>query len=291
MRAAAPRGLWPVDWLVLGYLLALALVVAVFRRQVPMSSAILAAHAAGMLLIVLFARYPELPGSYLFRHWYVLPYIVAFYREMSVLIPAVRGIDFDATLAAWDFAIWGAHPTVWLERIQTPLLTEILQIAYSLFIPSVILIAVVFWIQERMEEARSYAFLLTLGFLVSYLGYFVVPARGPRFLLDALQTQPLTGLWLYQPLRATLDALESAHYDCFPSGHVQMTVLAWWPAWRISRKLFWFYGVYTAVICVATVYLRYHYSVDLLAGIGVAAALLALAWHPDRGREAHVEQR
>jgi hypothetical protein len=42
-----------------------------------------------------------------------------------------------------DFALWGVHPTVWLERVQTTALTEFLQITYSLFIPALLLVAVV----------------------------------------------------------------------------------------------------------------------------------------------------
>jgi len=102
-------------------------------------------------------------------------------------------MSVDARLAAWDYAIWGANPTVWLERIQTPLVTELIQITYSLFVPMFLAVAVIFWIRNRRYEFRSYAFVLALGFLVSYVGYVCVPARGPRFYLDGLQTQPLAG--------------------------------------------------------------------------------------------------
>jgi len=35
-------------------------------------------------------------------------------------------------------------------------------------------------------------------------------------------------LWLFKGMQATLDRLESAYYDCFPSGHTLLTILAWW---------------------------------------------------------------
>jgi len=41
--------------------------------------------------------------------------------------------------------------------------------------------------------------------------------------------------------------------------------------------LFRVYLAYTPLIIFATVYLRYHYTVDLLAGIMVAAMLIYLA--------------
>jgi membrane-associated phospholipid phosphatase len=196
---------------------------------------------------------------------------------MSILIPAIRGTDFDRELALLDFRIWGANPTVWLERLQSPWFTELLQIFYSLFVPCVLLVAFLLWRRGRLEDFRQYAFLIAAGFLVSYIGYFLVPARGPRFLLKHLQATELKGLWLFQPLQAMLDRLESAHYDCFPSGHTELTMLAWWGSRKLSSRYFTAYLLYTLSIIFATIYLRYHYTVDVLAGAVVAAAVIPAA--------------
>jgi len=268
------RGLWPVDWLLLSYLLFISLLIAGFRQRIADAGVLLMVHALAGLLIAAYAFLPQLPGAFYFRHIYPLPYVFACYRLMSVLIRSIREERFDALLADWDRSFWHADPTVWLERLQTPALTEGLQIVYALFVPVVLAVAVILWVQKR-EDFRSYAFLLTLGFLASYLLYLLVPARGPRYLLDGLQTRPLSGLWLYGPLRHLLDVMESSHYDCFPSGHAEMTLLAWWTVSRISKPLSAFYLVYTALILLATVYLRYHYTVDLAAG----AALAGLVWY------------
>ena len=103
-----------------------------------------------------------------------------------------------------------------------------MQWLYSLFIPAVLLVAALLWRRRRFEEFRRYAFLICPGVPGFLLGYLLVPARGPRFLLAHLQNVPLQGLWLFDALRAGLDRLESAHYDCFPSGHTELTMLAWW---------------------------------------------------------------
>ncbi len=272
-----PRGLWPVDWMILGYLTVTGLVIAALAAQVPDAWMLVAGHAIGMVIILTYAWRPELPGGRVFRHWYPLPYVAVCYREMSILIASVRHVSYDAELTRLDHAIWGVHPTVWMEGIQQPLLTEFLQIAYSLFVPCVLAVALVFWLRGELVRFRSYAFLLAMGFLVSYAGYFIVPARGPRIFLAAMHLKPMTGLWLTVPLQRILDALESAHYDAFPSGHMEMTVLAWWASRRISPAVARVYGLYTLIIIVATVYLRYHYTVDLVAGIVVAAAVIYAA--------------
>ena len=77
-------------------------------------------------------------------------------------------------------------------------------------------------------------------------------------------------------MQHTLDSLESAHYDCFPSGHTELTILAWWSTRPFGKRFFWPSFAYTLSIIFATVYLRYHYTVDVLAGIVVAVLLLVV---------------
>ena len=84
--------------------------------------------------------------------------MAACYKEVAILIPPMRGGDYDRQLAALDFAIWGAHPTVWLERIQSAALTEIMQWLYSLFIPAVLLVAALLWRRRRLRSSGTTRF-------------------------------------------------------------------------------------------------------------------------------------
>ena len=276
LNAAASRGPWPVDWVVLSYFAVMGATNLWLWNRLPGGGWLAALNAVAILIAVAAIRHPG-KASWIFRHWYPLPYVAWCYREMALLIPAVRGRDVDAELARLDYRVWGANPSVWLERLATPVLTEYLQIIYALFVPAVLLIAFLLWRQRRYADFRYYAFLIALGFLVSYVGYLLVPARGPRFFLRHLQTIDLRGLWVTRGLQATLDRLESKAWDCFPSGHTELTMLAWWGSGRISKGLFRWYCAYTLSIISATVYLRYHYTIDILAGAAVAGLLLLFA--------------
>jgi len=270
------RQFWAVDKLILGYFTFAAILILGWWSRVPYAPYLLAANLAGGALIVCEAKRPN-PTSWIFRNWYPLPFVASCYKEMALLIPAVRSGDADRELAALDLRVWGANPTVWVERFHHPVLTEFLQAVYTLFVPAVLFVAWRLWRRRQYREFQYYAFLIAAGFLVSYVGYLMVPARGPRFLLKGLQHIPLQGLWLFQGMQGMLDRLESAHYDCFPSGHTELTILAWWGSRMISRPLFRLYLAYTPCIIFATVYLRYHYTVDLLAGALAAACLIVLS--------------
>jgi membrane-associated phospholipid phosphatase len=263
---------WPVDKVILAYFAVVTVIEIVYWQPV-----LIAAHVAAAALLLLAIRFPGSRTSQVFHHWYPLPYVGACYKEMAILIPIVRTWTADESLARLDFQLWGVHPAVWLERLQSPIVVEILQVCYSMFVPAVLLVAVLLWRSGHLVEFRQYAFLIALGFLVSYLGYILVPARGPRFLLASLQTREIHGLWIAEALRVLNDRLESAHYDCFPSGHTEVTILAWWGSRSISRNLSRAMSVYVLSVVLATVYLRYHYTVDVLAGILVAWVLILVS--------------
>ncbi|MGO4883634.1 MAG: phosphatase PAP2 family protein [Bryobacteraceae bacterium] len=270
------RGFWPVDKVVLPYYAAATIAILLFWNRLPHPGWLFAWHLAA-IAIALWAIRATGRASWLFHHWYPLPYVAWCYREMAVLWPKLRGWEADAALARLDHAFWGVNPTVWLERISSPILTEYLELVYALFVPAVLFIAYLLWRRARYAEFRYYAFLIALGFLVSYVGYVLVPARGPRFFLRGLQTINLRGLWITSALQSTLDRLESTAWDCFPSGHTELTILACWGSRLISKRLFWIYFAYTLSIISATVYLRYHYTIDLLAGAAVAGFLVLFA--------------
>jgi membrane-associated phospholipid phosphatase len=273
---SSPSGFWAVDKLMFAYTAFAAVLIVDAWSRLPQAPWLLAAHILATAAIILEVKYPN-RTTWLFRNWYPLPYVASCYKEMALLVPAVRRSNLDQWLADLDYSFWHVNPTVWLERIQTPGVTEFLQVVYTLFVPAVLLIPFLIWRKGRYAEFQYLAFLIALGFLASYVGYLLVPARGPRFLLRYLQHAPLKGLWLFQDMQGTLDRLESAQYDCFPSGHTELTILACWGSRMVSNRLFRAYFAYTLSIIFATVYLRYHYTVDLLAGAVLAFLLIRFA--------------
>jgi len=280
LRTTTDTRFWPVDKVILGYFLLTTVFLLGWWDTLPQAPGLLLWHVLGSALIVYQVKRPNLT-TWIFRNWYPLPYVGYFYKEMALLIPAVRASDIavkasDNLLAHLDFSFWRANPSVWLERVQSPPLTEYEQLIYTLFIPAVLLVAALLWKKGNFERFQYYAFLIALGYMISYLGYIVVPARGPRYLLRDMQHVPLQGLWLFRRMQDTLDKLESYHYDCFPSGHTELTLLACWGSRMVSKRWFKIYLAYTPFLIFATVYLRYHYTVDLLAG-GLAALVLILA--------------
>jgi membrane-associated phospholipid phosphatase len=267
---------WAVDKLILAYFAGMAGMLLLWWNRIPQAPLLLAWHVAASALLIFEIKRPN-ATSFLFRNWYPILYVASCYKEMANVFPVVRGVNFDKQLAALDQRIWGIHPAMWLARIESPAVTEILQLIYTAFIPAVLLVAFLLWGRKRYADFRYYAFLIALGYLASYIGYVIWPARGPRFLFQEFTGRPLHGLWLTSSLQAALDRLESVGFDAFPSGHTELTILAWWGSRGLSKSWFGAYFSYTSAIIFATVYLRYHYTADVFAGALLAIVLIAAA--------------
>ena len=264
---------WAVDKLILAYFAIMAAMLLAWWSRIPGAGLLLAWHVLGAALIVFEVKRPN-PTSWIFRNWYPLLYVASCYKEMANFFPLARGVTYDAQLARLDQRLWGVSPSLWIVRLETPLRTEILQWIYTAFVPAVLVVAIIFWSRKQYREFQYYGFLISLGYLASYLGYVLWPARGPRLFFKEFDTLPLQGLWLFQAMQHGLDRLESVAYDAFPSGHTELTILAWWSTRKLSKVCFGAYFAYTSGIIFATVYLRYHYTVDVFAGALLAVFLI-----------------
>ena len=184
---------WAVDKLFLAYVVFSSVLVLGWWNQVPDAAALFAVHLAGAALLVFEVKRPN-RTSWLFRNWYPLPYVGFCYKEMALLIPAVRHTDADQWLANLDFRIWHVHPTVWLERIQTPLLTEFLQTVYTLFIPAVLLVACLALEETPLPGVPILCFFNRAGVPGLLCGLPDSPGAGAPFPAKAFTTHTLTGI-------------------------------------------------------------------------------------------------
>lgn len=203
----------------------------------------------------------------LLAEFYPVAFIPLVYDSLGALIPAVHPALYDAELRAIDRAIFGVDPTVWLERLVHPLLTDAMFLCYCTYYFLSIALAVALWRAER-AVARRFFFTITLAYYVSYAGYFALPAVGPRFTIE--HSVPLDATAIARAVAETLDHLERSKLDVFPSGHTMIAVAVLLVAWRRRRPAFWRLLPFASGLVASTVYCRYHYVIDLVAGTALA---------------------
>jgi len=205
------------------------------------------------------------------RDWYVLPLLITIYLEHGHLIPLINPHDLDGLFIGIDRILFFGHdPTVLLEEVTWRPVTELLQIVYASFYFLPFSLCVLAYRRDREVTFHVVAATIIIGFYISYVGYYLTPAIGPRFTLEQLQSIPLTGLLFFDFTRATLDAATGIVRDCCPSGHAMVSFLTALLARRYEKRFFVPALVWTGFLMYSTVYLRYHYMIDLIVGIALA---------------------
>jgi membrane-associated phospholipid phosphatase len=214
-----------------------------------------------------------------FLDYYVIGCVVVIFDGLGPLIRAVHPVDYDAALIALDRAIFGTDPTVALEKFATPFLSDVLTVFYALYYFHPIVLGTLVLLDDRTRPANMldfprYAFVIVFVFYVSYACYFLVPAIGPRYTLA--HAGPLPRGAISQAIDHTLDVLEKNKRDCFPSGHTMVLIAILLEAYRRSKKTFWAFLPFAVGLFVATVYCRYHYVADVIAGFALAFVTVPL---------------
>lgn len=226
------------------------------------------------------------------RFWYLVPLIFLLFKEVYNLVDPIRGKIYDQFLIEADRFLFGTDPTHVLFNIANPYLTELLQIVYGTFFFLPIILGVSLLRKNKKKELYYMAFIIVLGFVLSYMGYFLLPSIGPRFTLHDfdLTNVELPGLYLTNFLREIVNAGESiptgtpnpalvVQRDAFPSGHTQMTLLVMYLSIKFKSRSKYFFIPNGTLLIFATVYLRYHYVVDLIAGAIFMVLTLWLGKH------------
>lgn len=188
---------------------------------------------------------------------------------------------FDAELLAIDRALWGMSLPEYCMRLENYWLTELVSFGYAQYYPMIIFSAVWFLWKRHSSEAYRFFIGLSMMHLFGFLGYLLVPAGGPYIAFPEAfpyppEGGPITG-FLVNVITVGITGM-----DVFPSLHTGMClyILGFFVTGYLNFKTRAYLavsivvGLIYAPLQLATVYLRYHYGIDLIAGALLAAAVL-----------------
>lgn len=193
--------------------------------------------------------------------------VLIFFDSLGLIVHKINPQDIDYILIRLDYLLFGGYPTIFMEKIMNPFLTDLLQIAYSTYYFLPIMLGIVLKKRKKEEEFQNSLFLILLCFYLSYIGYILFPAIGPRYTLEHLHSIELKGFLVSAPIQKILNLLEGIKRDAFPSGHTGIALLILFLAYKYERILFWAILLPVILLIFATVYCRYHYVVDVISGI------------------------
>ncbi len=234
-----------------------------------------------LVIISLTILAKRFPGNKFFRfaHAFIpIISVVVIFNSLGDIIPSIRQHYYDDVLIRIDYLLFSVHPTVWMERFNNALLTALLQLAYISYYCMPIALGTSLFLKDKRGEFETAVFSIILCFYLSYIGYILFPAVGPRFTLNHLQTMDLKSGPLTMWIQQSLNSLEHNKTDAFPSGHTAVALVSLYFAWKFREMvLFGFLAPAVSALIVSTVYLRYHYVIDVIAGMLLAVLTIFIS--------------
>lgn len=285
-----------VDFATQGYLAIVAVLILCFHgTTVPHWPWLLAAHGICLLLVHgLIQANTRQPGNRVLdflRHFYPVLLYAGFYRETGELNHMFVSDYLDPHFIRLDGLIFGAQPSLTImESLPYWPLSELLYVSYFSYYVMIAGVGLALFLRDR-RQFFHYVSVVSFVFYVCYLIYIFTPVMGPRIFHRtingytlpaavqpevipefpaAIQAGPFYQImaWIYNHFEAAGAA--------FPSSHVAVAITTLCFSFRYLRRIRWLHLAMVGLLCLSTVYCRYHYVVDVAAGILTAAGLVRL---------------
>lgn len=283
-RPAFVRELALQDWLVFGYLILLDLALLQGERGEAFVPNLVKVN----LLLLLFLVGVGLTRTSALKDGWVkaILYRVALYAPVQVsyfffrqILPNVNPGALDQELYEVDIALFGMEPAVVFDRIVSPTTTEWFSFFYFGYfvVLAVHVVPILFFARDR-RILGEFTLGMVLLFCIGHIVYMLVPGFGPyHAMATSFQTPFPRGVWL----DVVMDAVNSsgALKDIFPSLHTAAPLFIVLFSYRHRARMPYRYTwPVVAFIClniiIATMFLRWHYLIDVVAGVVLAGFVM-----------------
>jgi len=213
------------------------------------------------------------------RDWVPFGLVLLCYREMGWLAPAEHAFELEHQWIVWDRVLlhdWGLRNAV--ESLGA-VLPAYLEICYTLvYILAPFTMLMLYAYLYRREASDRFLFIYLLGTLLSYAMFPFFPSEPPRTVFPGADMPQIDTV--FRQFNWWLLKDGGIHTSVFPSAHVSASFSVVFGAFLIMKRGRWLLFVLLAValgIFGATIYGRYHYAVDSIAGVGVSFVALGVA--------------
>ena len=289
-----------VDFATQSYIALVAVLVVIFHGvRLPNWPRLLLVHVIvfGLIhsVICLNARFPSIKPIELFRHYYPIPLFIAFYRETELLNQMFYTGYLDAHFFRVEQWLFGTQPGLeMMYWFPNRWVAELLYAAYFSYYLMIAAIGLALLKRDKKQFAHFIS-ITSFMFYVCYIIYICLPVVGPRIVfLNGLVMRPQLSFTIHTPEHNPPETVQGAvffqimgwiydHFEsagaAFPSSHVAVAISITYFSYLYLRRIRHVILLVTILLCISTVYGRYHYVVDVAAGVLAAAVLIPLGNH------------
>ncbi len=213
------------------------------------------------------------------RDWLPVFVVIIIYESLKHLhlddIVMYLGISQkDSLMLSTDNFLFGKTPSLWMESLISYPFTKINELAYDSYYFYLPILAVFLYMKGKYKEFRVLSLTFILIAYSGYILYLLIPVAGPQFQNHVVYS---TDLYIFgrNSVQKTIDLLRF-DMDCFPSLHTAQPLAILILSYKYDRKIFYLFLVPVILTIFSTMYLRYHYGVDVIAGIILAIIIVKI---------------
>ena len=197
------------------------------------------------------------------------------FQNLKTAVPTIHPGRMDTWLQHVDEKIVGTNLSLRLQPLVHPVFTEFFSLCYFLFFVY-LLFSLVYYFAGEVGVLKKFVIGLFTIYGLGFLGYSFVPAAGPCHAMADQFTVPLDGWWITR-LNEAVVTRGSNGVDVFPSLHCAISCFFLFFDRRHRPWRFKLYVIPCVGLWISTIYLRYHYAVDVVCGFALAAVALWLS--------------
>jgi membrane-associated phospholipid phosphatase len=286
-----------VDYATQSYVVMVGLLILLFHNStVPHWPWMLVGHAGCVVAIhCLIQRHARgRPGKVLqfIRHFYPVLMYTELFRESGLLNRLFHADYMDPMVIGWDQALLGCQPSVlFMETLPYLWLSEIFYASYFSYYLMIAGIGLALFLRDR-RQFFHYVSVVSFIFYICYTIYIFLPVIGPRVFFREIEGYALppevqalaasegypasVKAGVFFRIMALIYHVFEAPGAAFPSSHVAVALCTVYFSRRYLPRIRHVHLAVAIVLCCSTVYCRYHYVVDVLAGLLTVAVLLPL---------------
>ncbi len=285
MRFFCSRENWQLsvplsDRVVLG-VLAVALAVALIRWWAlgPLLTSLVAVQAALLIgfgiCVAALVRWETARPVPMLRSCATITVVFTLYSSLGMLGLTAMPYRSDSAACQLDCLIFGFDPSLALQPFQSPGRVAFFSFIYGVFIPYIYLSLALGCLGRPPVERDQFLTGWVFTYAISYMGYLFLPAQGPLVFHADDYARALDGGFFYDMVVRGVN-VTGGPKGAIPSLHIGASVYLCGFDLSSNRLRGLTYLPIVLLIYVATVFLRYHYVVDLMAGTVIGLSCIPL---------------
>lgn len=269
-----------IDAICLSYIIMMIIIISLFGCKLNDRLNIITVYLSCFAVSILFIYLRRFNNKILnfFTDNYPLLLLIPFYEISGHQVHIFFNGFFDDYILMIENAVFPVHPVTWFEQFYNPLLTEWMMMGYSVYLLLMPITTGWYYYTDQKEAAEHNLGSLLLSLISCYIVFFLLPVEGPRFAMANQYTGELPG-FLFRAITNLLESGAMLHGGAFPSAHCSAATVMLVLSYKYDRKLFKWIITILITLYISTVYGRYHYPLDVLAGMLFGVAGIKL-YHP-----------